>query len=154
MMNDQERTQSVSIPSPEMLRLAKADSDLLRQYLQTHATACLKLGGSEDQEIILPDSILQLVCEALASAASGKKLRLVEEDEEVSPEKAAAFLQVSRPYLVRLLDQGEIPFHYVGTHRRITMSELIAYRQRRKIKSKAALQRMTELSEDMGLYDE
>ncbi len=154
MMNDRERTQSVSIPSPDMLRLAKEDSDLLRQYLKTHATACLKLGGTEDKEITLPDSILRLVCEALASAASGKKLRLVEEDEEVSPEKAAAFLQVSRPYLVRLLDQGEIPFHYVGTHRRITMSELIAYRQRRKIQSKAALQRMTELSEEMGLYDE
>lgn len=153
-MNDRERTQSVLIPSAEMLRLAKADSDTLKEYLKTHATACLKLGGTEDKEITLPDSILRLVCEALASTASGKKLRLVEEDEEVSPEKAAAFLQVSRPYLVRLLDQGEIPFHYVGTHRRITMSELIAYRQRRKIKSKAALKRMTELSEEMGLYDE
>lgn len=153
-MNDREQTQSVAILSPEMLRLAKADSDLLKQYLKTHATACLKLGENEDKEIILPGSILRLVSEALASAASGKKLRLVEEDEEVSPEKAAAFLQISRPYLVRLLDQGEIPFHYVGTHRRITMSELIAYRQRRKAKSKAALQRMTELSEEMGLYDE
>jgi excisionase family DNA binding protein len=66
----------------------------------------------------LPDSILRLVYEALSSAAAGKKLRLVEEDEEVSPEKAAEFLQVSRPYFVRLLGTGEIPFHYVGTHRR------------------------------------
>jgi excisionase family DNA binding protein len=90
----------------------------------------------------------------MVSAASGKRLRLVEEDEEVSPEKAAEFLQVSRPYLVRLLDNGEIPFHYVGTHRRITMSDLIEYKRRRKIKSKEALQRMTELSEEMGLYDE
>jgi excisionase family DNA binding protein len=90
----------------------------------------------------------------MVSAASGKRLRLVEEDEEVAPEKAAEFLQVSRPYLVRLLDNGEIPFHYVGTHRRITMSDLIEYKRRRKIKSKEALQRMTELSEEMGLYDE
>ena len=85
---------------------------------------------------------------------SWRELRLVEEDEEVSPEKAAEFLQVSRPYLVRLLEGGEIPFHYVGTHRRITMSDLIEYKRRRKLRSKEALQKMVEASEEMGLYDE
>lgn len=153
-MKGRERTRSISILSPEMLRLAKENSDILKHYLKNHTTASLKLGGVQGQEITLPDSILRLVSEALAAAASGKQLRLVEEDAEVSPEKAAEFLQVSRPYLVRLLDHGEIPFHYVGTHRRITMSELIEYRRKRKIKSKEALQRMTELSEEMGLYDE
>ncbi|MEP7336279.1 MAG: helix-turn-helix domain-containing protein [Acidobacteriota bacterium] len=153
-MNGQEQMLSVLILSPEMLLLAKENSEILKQYLKDHGTASLKLGGIEGQEIALPDSILRLVYEALTSAASGKRLRLVEEDEEVSPEKAAEFLQVSRPYLVRLLDGGEVPFHYVGTHRRITMSDLIEYRRKRKIKSKEALQKMVELSEEMGLYDE
>ncbi len=153
-MNGQEQTLSISILSPEMLRLAKENSEILKQYLKDHGTASLKLGGAEGQEITLPDSILRLVYEALASAATGKRLRLVEEDEEVSPEKAAEFLQVSRPFLVRLLDNGEIPFHHVGTHRRVTMSDLIEYKRKRKVKSKEALQRMVELSEEMGLYDE
>jgi excisionase family DNA binding protein len=148
------REQTLSILSPEMLRLAKENTEILKQYLRDHDTASLKLIEAGGKEIALPDSILQLVYEALASVASGKRLRLVEEDEEVSPEKAADFLQVSRPYLVRLLDNSEIPFHYVGTHRRITMSDLIEYKRKRKIKSKDALQRMTELSEEMGLYDE
>jgi len=124
-MNGQEQTLSISILSPETLRLAKENSEILKQYLKDQGTASLKLGGAEGQEITLPDSILRLVYEALSSAATGKRLRLVEEDEEVSPEKAAEFLQVSRPHLVKLLDGGEIPFHYVGTHRRITMSDLI-----------------------------
>jgi excisionase family DNA binding protein len=153
-MKGQERTLSISIRSPEMLRLAQENSEILKQYLNKHATASLKLDEAQGKEITLPDSILRLVYEALAAAASGKKLRLVEEDEEVSPEKAAEFLRVSRPYLVRLLDKGDIPFHYVGTHRRITMSDLIEYKRKRKITSKKALQRMTELSEEMGLYDE
>jgi excisionase family DNA binding protein len=153
-MKGQEQTLSVSVLSPEMLRLAKENSEILKQYIKDHGSASLKLIGAESKEIALPDSILRLVYEAMVSAASGKRLRLVEEDEEVSPEKAAEFLQVSRPYLVRLLDSGEIPFHYVGTHRRITMSDLIEYKRKRKIKSKEALQRMTELSEEMGLYDE
>jgi hypothetical protein len=53
-----------------------------------------------------------------------------------------------------MLDGGEIPFHYVGTHRRITMSDLIEYKRKRKIRSKEALQKMVEASEEMGLYDE
>jgi excisionase family DNA binding protein len=153
-MKGQEQTLSVSVLSPEMLRLAKENSEILKQYIKDHGSASLKLIGAGGKEIALPDSILRLVYEAMVSAASGKRLRLVEEDEEVSPEKAAEFLQVSRPYLVRILDNGEIPFHYVGTHRRITMSDLIEYKRKRKIKSKEALQRMTELSEEMGLYDE
>ncbi len=153
-MKSQEQTLSVSILSPEMLRLAKENSEILKQYIKDKGSANLKLIGAGGKEIALPDSILRLVYEAMVSAASGKRLRLVEEDEEVSPEKAAEFLQVSRPYLVRLLDNGEIPFHYVGTHRRITMSDLIEYKRKRKTKSKDALQRMTELSEEMGLYDE
>ncbi|MGH9853495.1 MAG: helix-turn-helix domain-containing protein [Blastocatellia bacterium] len=145
---------SVSILSPEMLKLARENSETLKQYLKDHGTASLKLGRAEGKEITLPDSILRLVYEALASVASGKRLRLIEEDEEVSPEKAAEFLQVSRPHLVKLLDGGEIPFHYVGAHRRITMSDLIEYKRKRKIRSKEALQRMVEVSEEMGLYDE
>ena len=153
-MNGQEHKLSVSVLSPEMLRMAQENSEILKQYLEDHRSATLRLGGAEDREITLPDSILRLVYEALVSAATGKRLRLVEEDEEVSPEKAAEFLQVSRPYLVRLLDNGEIPFHYVGTHRRVTMSDLIEYKHKRKIRSKEALQRMVEVSEEMELYDE
>jgi excisionase family DNA binding protein len=137
-----------------MLRRAQESSEILKQYLKEHGSASLRLGGADGKEIVLSDSILRLISEALSSAAAGKKLRLVEEDEEVSPEKAAEFLQVSRPYLVRLLDGGEIPFHYVGTHRRITMSDLIEYKRKRKIRSKEALQKMVEVSEEMGLYDE
>jgi excisionase family DNA binding protein len=137
-----------------MLRRAQESSEILKQYLKNHGSASLRLGGEGDKEIVLPDSILQLVYESLSSAAAGKKVRLVEEDEEVSPEKAAEFLQVSRPYLIRLLDGGEIPFHYVGTHRRITMSDLIEYKGKRKIRSKEALRKMVEVSEEMGLYDE
>lgn len=153
-MNGQDRTRSVSIRSAEMMRLAQENCEILKQYLNHHTMASLKLDEAQGKEIPLPESILRLVYEALVAAASGKHLRLVEEDIEVSPEKAAAFLQVSRPFLVRLLDNGEIPFHYVGTHRRITMSDVMEYKRKRKIRSKEALQRMTELAEEMGLYDE
>jgi len=90
-MNRREQTFSISNPTPEMLMLAKEISEILKQYLRDHNTANLKLVEAGGKEITLPDSILRLVYETLASAASGKRLRLVEEDEEVSPEKAAEF---------------------------------------------------------------
>lgn len=153
-MKMQGQSLNVSVLSPEMLRRAQENSEILKQYLKDHGSASLKLSETDDKEITLPDSILRLVYEALVCAATGKKLRLVEEDEEVSPEKASEFLQVSRPYLVKLLDGGDIPFHYVGTHRRVTMSDLIEYKQKRKIRSKEALRKMIEVTEEMGLYDE
>lgn len=153
-MNGQEQTLSVSILSPEMLRLAQENSEILKRYLQDHGSASLKLSGVEDKEIALPDSILRLVYEAMVCAAMGKRLRLVEEDEEVTPEKAAEFLQVSHPYLMQLLDGGKLPCHYAGAQRRITMADLIEYKRQRKIKSQEALQKMVAVSEEMGLYDE
>src|SRR5262249_16941140 len=152
-MNGQEQTPSIPVTSSEMLRLAKKNCEILKQYLKDHGTASLKLGGDQDTEITLPVSILRLIGEVLESTAAGKRVRLVKEDEEVSPEAAAEFLQVSHPFSVKLLDSGEIPSHHIEAHRRITMSDLIEYEQKRKIKSKEALQRMVEVSEEMGLYE-
>lgn len=153
-MNGRKQTLSVSILAPEMLRLAKENSEILKQYLKDHGSASLKLSEAGEKEIALPESVLRLVYEALAGVAMGKRLRLIEEDEEVTPEKASEFLQVSRSYLTKLLDAGEIPFREAGTHRRITMSDLIEYKRKRKTVSEEALQRMVEVTEEMGLYDE
>lgn len=78
---------------------------------------------------------------------------IVEEDNEVSPEKAAEFLHVSRPFLVKQLDAGEIPFHMVGTHRRILMSDIIEYKRKRKERTQEILQQMREEAEELGLYE-
>ena len=91
--------------------------------------------------------------QALARAGEGKRLVLLEETEEVSPEEAAAFLHVSRPYLVKKLEAGEIPFHWVGSHRRLLVAALIAYKQQRRQRSLATLQQMRDEAADLGLYE-
>jgi excisionase family DNA binding protein len=142
---------SVSDLPPESLALVRKHLHVLQESLAHKQPASLKLG--QGKEIPLPESLTTLVVQVLSRAADGKTIVLVEEDAEVSPEKAAAFLHVSRPFLVKRLDAGQIPFHWVGAHRRILMSDLIKYKRQRRQRSLETLQQMREDAEDMGLYE-
>ncbi|HTK11304.1 MAG TPA: helix-turn-helix domain-containing protein [Ktedonobacteraceae bacterium] len=68
--------------------------------------------------------------------------------------EAANLLNVSRPFLIKLLDQGTIPGIKVGTHRRIRYSDLQAYKKLRDAGQRKSLAELTQLSQDLGLYDE
>lgn len=151
MIDAQELSFSVSDLSPESVALIRKNLDALKEYLAKGQFPSLKVGRGK--EIPIPESLINLFSQALTKAAAGKKIVIVEEDDEVSPEKAAKFLHISRPFLVKRLDAGEIPFHWVGSHRRILMSDLIEYKQKRKERTREILQQMREEAEEMGLYE-
>jgi excisionase family DNA binding protein len=73
--------------------------------------------------------------------ASGQPLRIVEENSEYTPNEAAEILRVSRPFFNKLLDQGEIPYRMVGSHRRITANDLFRYKEEDEKKSKEAFKK-------------
>jgi excisionase family DNA binding protein len=151
MSNGEELSFSVSELSPESIAMIRKSLDALKEYLAKGQTPSIRL--EKGKEIPLPESLINLVFQALIRAADGKKIVIVEEDEEVSPEKAAEFLHVSRPFLVKKLEAGEIPFHWVGAHRRILMSDLVAYKRKRRERSQEILRQMREEAEEMGLYE-
>jgi excisionase family DNA binding protein len=130
---------AIDLP-PKALAGIRKHREELERYLKKKRSASLKLGP--DHEIPLPASLTVLVVQALASAGEGKRIVLIEENEEISPEAAAAFLGVSRPYLVKKLAAGELPFHWVGSHRRLLVSDVIKYKLRRRQRSLALLQQM------------
>ncbi len=151
MSNTRELSFSVSDLSPESVATIRKNLDALKEYLSKGQVASIRVG--KGKEIPLPESLINLFSQALTKAAAGKKVVIVEEDDEVSPEKAAEFLHVSRPFLVKQLDAGEIPFHMVGTHRRILMSDIIEYKRKRKERTQEILQQMREEAEELGLYE-
>ncbi|MFN0121482.1 MAG: helix-turn-helix domain-containing protein [Blastocatellia bacterium] len=142
------------IISQQMRQQIEQDLRRLSESMALGKPIHLRLGDEQETEISLPMATVNLICQALTLERDGKSFLLLEEDAEVSPEKAADILHISRPTVLKKLDGGEIPFHYVGAHRRIALADLLAYKQQRKTKTREALQQMVSLGEEMGLYDE
>ena len=134
--------------SPEMLTQFQ---QRLQGLATRQSTVALKIG--KEPELLVPEALVKLLLQALQQAAAGKKMVLMEADAEISPEKASALLHVSRPFLVKQLDSGAIPFHWVGTHRRLRLADVLAYKQQRQARSLETLRQMREEAEDLGLYE-
>jgi len=105
--------------------------------------------GSDGERIDLPESALEALRVVIEAMADGRSITLVPDDKELTSQEAADILHVSRPHLIKLLDRGELPFHLVGTHRRIKMEDVLVYRDRRAAERDAALRELTRLSEEL-----
>jgi excisionase family DNA binding protein len=113
----------------------------------------LKLRVEQDgEEIMLPDSIYQALRQVIHMMASGQVISLVPYNLHLSTIQASDLLNVSRPYLYKLLDQGDIPYIKVGTHRRIQFQDLMQYKKQRDAQRHQALSELTELSQELGFY--
>ena len=116
--------------------------------------ACLpKLVGPQGEEIILPKSIFHVLQRIVYHMMLGRAITIVPINKELTTQEAADILNVSRPYLVKLLKDGQIPFHKVGTHRRIRFSDLMDYKRQRDAERTRGLAELTQMSQEFGLYD-
>ena len=88
---------------------------------------------------------------ALSEIACGKGVSLLPLDQEVTTQQAADILNVSRPYLVGLLERGNIPFRKVGNQRRVPLQEVLAYKARTDVDRRAALSELARLGQEMGV---
>lgn len=113
-----------------------------------------KLVGPGGEEIELPDVVLKLLRQTVSYLAHGKAVKLIPVGMELTTQEAADLLNVSRPYLVKLVDEGKIPSKKVGTHRRIRFQDLIAYKAKQDAEQRRLLAEMAQFSQDLGLYED
>jgi excisionase family DNA binding protein len=116
----------VSAPDVEAPAIRDLDAVLARV-----PPASAQLLGPDGERVRLPASVYTLLARVVHELAHGNAVTIVPIHAELTTQQAADLLNVSRPFLVKLLESGEIPFHHVGTHRRIRFDDLMAYRQRR-----------------------
>jgi excisionase family DNA binding protein len=136
--------------SPQETELARSSSRLLAACIGRGPTARLRVIDG-DGDIEVPVSALRMLVDILANMAEGNAMSLVPIHAELTTQQAADFLNVSRPYLVGLIERGELPCHKVGTHRRIFFRDLLAYREHSLVQSHAALDALAEQAQKLGL---
>lgn len=141
--------QPVAANTNERRSLDQLDA-MLKGKPNPHA---LKIIGSDGEEVVLPDSVVTALRQLVHCLVHDKAVTVVPVDKALTTQEAADILNVSRPYLIKLLEAGVLPFTKVGSHRRIQIEDVMAYKQQRDIERTQALDRLAALNQEMGLYD-
>ena len=145
-------------PTDDESELARESARRLAALLGTESQARgaavrVQIGGDDEphEVITLPASALRLLARLLAEMAEGNGVKLLPIHAELSTQQAAELLNVSRPYLVRLLDEGAIPSRRVGTHRRVLLRDVMDYKQRDDERRHAILDELTAEAQELNM---
>jgi excisionase family DNA binding protein len=135
------------VPTPQDTQLASEASRVLAKRPQDRFRIRLDNG----QEIVLPHAAERLIAHLLTEMAQGNAVTLIPVHAELTTQEAADFLNVSRPFLVGLLEQKKIPFHMVGTHRRIRFSDLSHFKRNFEKEREEILNELSQQSQELKL---
>ncbi len=111
----------------------------------------LTLSAEDGSAVELPGEAARLLVLMLKELGQGRTVSMLTDDDELTTQQVADLLRVSRPWVVKEIEEGRLPARAVGTHRRVRVGDFVAYQQRFDAKRKAALDRLWELNEKYGL---
>jgi excisionase family DNA binding protein len=144
----------------ETVSPTEADALLARESSRRLATC--KLGsrssvriqllddGKEAETLVVPASALRLFLHLLTEMSQGNAVTLIPTHAELTTQQAADLLNVSRPYLVKLLDEGKIPCRTVGKYRRVRFDDLMAYKRKDDAARLKILEELSALDQELG----
>ena len=133
--------------------MARAAQRCIMESLDRSKAAEIVL-TSDDGElpaVSLPPNSLRLIAQLLGAMSEGQTVTVVPAEREFSTLEAAHVLNVSRPFLIKQMEAGLLPYRLVGSHRRVTAENLMAYRQTMQGRQADALQRMADDAAELGL---
>ena len=140
------------IPSEDDAKLAKETSRILSPRLSSTLPLDLReMNSLKEPTIKIPASAAHLLVQILDEMGRGNAVKLVPVHAELTTQEAADLLNISRPTLIRLLDEGKIEFHKVGTHRRVQFKSALAYKRQIDMERKAALAELVAYDQELGI---
>jgi excisionase family DNA binding protein len=119
-------------PTERDQQIAKELDSRLAAHLQSPDDVRVQIieNGQPAETLAIPAPALQLLSRILDEMAAGNAVTLVPVQPELTTQQAADILNVSRPYLIRLLEEGQIPYRKVGSHRRVLLNDVMRYKRR------------------------
>jgi len=136
--------------------VSNADRRVARELVSLlgdrHSRDRFELRGKDGRAATLSAPMVSMIERAARIVADGANVDVLARDQELTSQEAAALLGVSRQYLVRILDRGEIPFTRTGNHRRIRSTDLLSFRERRDASRKEGLAKLAQTAQEAGAY--
>ncbi len=140
----------IFVPSESSIEKAKSFGRVLARKIDPGSTVTIQTAGDEES-IEVPKQVFDVLLKILAIMSEGKAFSLMPMDKELTTQQAADILSVSRPYLNKILDLGDIPHRKVGRNRRVKFSDLIEYKKKQENTSKAALQSLADEAQELNM---
>lgn len=120
-----------SPPTASEVAMARTSGQRLSRYRGRMGSLSIRvIDSDQEQPLELPAGAVVLLMDILEAMAAGRGVSIIPESAELTTVQAAAILNVSRPYLIKLLADGAIPYRKVGKHRRILMEDVMTYKNR------------------------
>ena len=140
------------VPEAGDVELARDALRLVDEALTENTTdgpVTLTVAGAAEN-VVVPKTVVGLLSRILANLANGEGVAVIPVDRELSTQKAADMLNVSRPFLIRLLEEGRIDFRLVGTHRRVKTASLLRYLSQDEAERRSAADELSRMTKELG----
>jgi excisionase family DNA binding protein len=137
----------------EPMTIPASDEEQVRELhrlLQLGSPALIDANGAR---LELPPAIYQALKEIVRQMQQGRSVALIPENQHVTTQRAADLLGASRPHVIKLINSGELPYHMVGSHRRVYLRDVMAFVKRRDGERGRALDRLAREAYEAGLYE-
>jgi excisionase family DNA binding protein len=140
-------------PTEQESQAARESGQRLAPYLRFHQELQVQViaGDTPGEVVSLPEPALRLLVGILANMGEGNAVTVMPTTLELTTQQAADLLNVSRPFLVRLLEDSQIPHRKVGAHRRVAMRDLVAYKRRTEAARREALDELAVQAQELGM---
>ncbi|MDX2179342.1 MAG: helix-turn-helix domain-containing protein [Bryobacteraceae bacterium] len=136
-----------------VLNPSAKESAQLREIRQLVKQGSVNVVGTKGRKVALPRPVVGLLDEIVKNLQAGKAVSIVSGYQELTTQRAANLLGISRPFMVRLLEEGQLPFHMVGSHRRVYLQDVRTFKERRDKERHASIVRMARMEKKAGTYD-
>lgn len=154
-MNRQKILLDPVFPKPEETEVIKLLDRMLEKEIKNADSEHLKVQFVEvgGEAIALPESLYQLLRQAVDLMAAGRAVSLVPIEQYLTVEEAAILLNVSQPFMMKLLSEGAIEYVTVGSDLRICLADLMAYKKQRTIKRREIMRELAQFSQEEELNE-